>query len=174
MVGEIEAVVVALNRAHVRYLVVGGVAVVLHGYLRTTGDLDLVLQLEPGNLQRAMAALKQLAYRPHAPVEVEAFADPVQRESWLRDKGLTVFSLWSPTHPVLEVDLLVREPFDFDLVYRRAVRVDLETTTATVISVEDLKTMKGRVGRPRDLEDGAALEALARGTGEGGAEDDDG
>ena len=36
MIGDIETILEALNRAHVRYLVVGGVAVVLHGYLRTT------------------------------------------------------------------------------------------------------------------------------------------
>jgi hypothetical protein len=46
-----------LERAGVRYLVVGGVAVVLHGYLRTTLDLDLVIQLEPDNLDRALTAL---------------------------------------------------------------------------------------------------------------------
>lgn len=45
MTGEIEQVSEALNRARVRYLVVGGVAVALHGYLRTTADLDLVVQL---------------------------------------------------------------------------------------------------------------------------------
>lgn len=42
--GTIEAVFDALNAAGVRYLVVGGVAVVLHGHLRTTADLDLVVQ----------------------------------------------------------------------------------------------------------------------------------
>jgi len=175
MVGEVERVVEALNRARVRYLVVGGVAVVLHGYLRTTGDLDLVLHLERDNLVRAVVALKGLGYRPRAPVGLDAFADATQRESWHRDKGLTVFSLWHPTRPVLEVDLFVNEPFDFDTVYGRALRVALETTEATVISLEDLKAMKGRVGRPRDVEDVAALDALAKQReGETGGEGDGG
>jgi hypothetical protein len=52
MIGEIEAVLDALNRAQARYLVVGGVAVVLHGYLRTTADLDLVLHLTPDNVRK--------------------------------------------------------------------------------------------------------------------------
>jgi hypothetical protein len=46
MSGRVEWVLAPLERAGVRYLVVGGVAVVLHGYLRTTLDLDLVVQLE--------------------------------------------------------------------------------------------------------------------------------
>lgn len=160
MVGAIEGVLASLNRAAVRYLVVGGVAVVLHGHLRTTADLDLVIQLERENLRRAAAALKGLGYRPRAPVPVEAFADATQRESWVREKGLTVFSLWSPEHPALEIDLFVTEPFDFAAVYARALRVTLETTEATVISLEDLQAMKARAGRPRDLEDLQALDAL--------------
>ena len=54
MTGAIERVLAALNAAEVRYLVVGGVAVVLHGYLRTTADLDLVVELETDNVLRAV------------------------------------------------------------------------------------------------------------------------
>lgn len=160
MVGDIEAVLEALNRAKVRYLLVGGVAVVLHGYLRTTADLDLVIQLERENVLRGVAALRDLQYRPRAPVPAEALADRVERERWVREKGLAVFSLWSPAHPTLEIDVLVAEPFDFEAVYARAIRVPLEKTEATVIGLEDLIAVKRRIARPRDLEDIAALESL--------------
>ena len=162
MVGDIERVLGALNDASVRYLVVGGVAVVLHGHLRTTADLDLVVQLTPDNARRAMTALTGIGFRPRAPVTAESFADAPTRESWVRDKGLSVFSLWCPTVPGLEVDVFVEEPFDFDLAYSRAVRVPLQRTTATVISLNDLIAQKTRVGRPRDVEDVAALNAIAK------------
>src|SRR5574341_688961 len=160
MVGEIEGVLDALNRARVRYLVVGGIAVVLHGYLRTTADLDLIVQLERENVLRGMRALSDLEYRPRAPVPAEAFADRELREQWIREKGLAVFSLWSPAHPTLEIDLFVAEPFDFEAVYSRALRVPLKTTEATVIGLEDLIALKRQVGRPRDEEDIAALESV--------------
>lgn len=160
MTGEIETILAALNRAEVRYLVVGGVAVVLHGYLRTTADLDLVIHLAEDNILRAMRALGELRYRPRAPVALEAFAGRETREGWIREKGLTVFSLWSPDHPTLEIDLFVSEPFDFESVYARALRVPLERTEATLIALEDLIALKKQVGRPRDQEDVAALEAL--------------
>jgi hypothetical protein len=54
-------------------------------------------------------------------VSAEQFADAAIRESWLREKGLTVFGLWSSRYPGLEVDLFVAEPFDFDAAYSRAV-----------------------------------------------------
>ncbi len=160
MVGEIESILDALNRARVRYLVVGGVAVVLHGYLRTTADLDLIIQLDRDNVLRAIRALQAHHYRPRAPVSAEEFAEHHVREQWIRDKGLAVFTLWSPAHPALEIDLFVSEPFDFDAVYARALRVPLEKTEATVIALEDLIALKRGVGRPRDLEDIAALESL--------------
>lgn len=172
MVGEIEAVLDALNRANVRYLVVGGVAVVLHGYLRTTADLDLVIQLERENVLRGMAALRDLQYRSRAPVPAEALADQSVRERWVREKGLAVFSLWSPAHPTLEIDVLVSEPFDFDAVFSRAIRVPLEKTEVTVIALEDLITLKRQVGRPRDLEDVAALESLRQAEGPGESAND--
>ena len=50
----IERVFGALNESGVRYLVVGGVAAVLHGHLRTTGDLDLYVDLAPDNVLRAV------------------------------------------------------------------------------------------------------------------------
>jgi len=58
MVGESEAILDALNQARMRYLVVGGVAVVLHGHLRITADLDLIIHLERDNVLRAMRALQ--------------------------------------------------------------------------------------------------------------------
>lgn len=158
--GEIELVLDALNQAQVRYLVVGGVAVVLHGYLRATADLDLVVQLEHDNTLRALEALGRLGYRPSAPVPAASFADPAIRESWIREKQLTVFSLWSPEHPTLEVDLFAREPFDFDVVYARAPRVRLEGAEIPVVAFDDLVALKKQAGRPLDQQDIAALEAL--------------
>ena len=157
---SVEAVFAALNAAEVRYLVVGGVAVVLHGHLRTTADLDLVVQLEGDNVRRALAALTALGYRPRAPVQAQQFAEKTQRESWISEKGLTVFSLWSAARPDLEVDLFVREPFDFDAAYARALHAQLETTTAPVVCLDDLVALKRNAARNQDLADIEALQRL--------------
>ena len=49
--GSVEAIIAALNAANVRYLVVGGLAVVAHGHVRFTADLDLVLELQEDNVK---------------------------------------------------------------------------------------------------------------------------
>ena len=66
---SVIAIVAALNENQVRYLIVGGLAVVAHGYVRFTADVDLLLSVETENLKRAVAALKLLGYRPRAPVD---------------------------------------------------------------------------------------------------------
>lgn len=160
MTGSIERVLAALNDAGVRYVVVGGVAVVLHGVLRTTADLDLVIQLDPDNVRRGLEALGRLGYRPRAPVPLESFADEETRRSWIEDKGMAVFSLWHPDGGTFEVDLFIAEPFDFDAVHARAPRLALDRTDVVVVAQADLIELKRASGRHQDLADIEALLAL--------------
>lgn len=161
----IEQVLAALEEADARYLVVGGVAVVLHGRLRTTADLDLVLSVDAANLDAALRAFEELDLRPRAPVPLRAFADSEQRADWVENRNMTVFSLWSAQFPGLEVDVFVTPPFDFDEVHARSIRVRLDRTEVSVISLSDLIAMKRASGRALDLDDIAALEALKDGEG---------
>ena len=75
-----------------------------------TADIDLILDFEPENLRRAVGALGSLGYRPRAPVAFEDFIDSDKRSAWTREKGLTVFSLYSPDHAATEIDLFVEAP----------------------------------------------------------------
>ena len=161
MRSSIEHIIDHLNRAEVRYIVVGGVAVVLHGHLRVTADLDLVVELEQENAQKAIRVLKDLGWRPRAPVSAESFTDVEKRRLWAKEKGMTVFSFWHPEVATLEVDLFVREPFDFGAVYARAVMVELEDIEVRVIGLDDLIALKKQAGRHQDLADIEALQILS-------------
>ncbi|HBL16939.1 MAG TPA: hypothetical protein DD417_09395 [Elusimicrobia bacterium] len=145
---SVESIVRALNDAPARYLIAGGLAVVAHGYVRFTADLDLILDLEESSLRRALAALAGLGYRPRAPVPIEDFADRAKRESWVREKGLKVFSLSSPQHPATEIDVFVEVPFDFGTAYAAASRQDLAPgVSALFVGLADLLRMKRAAGR---------------------------
>jgi hypothetical protein len=162
MTGEIERLLTQLSAAGVRFLVVGGVAVVLHGYLRTTADLDLVVDLEPRNLAITIAALESLGFRPRPPVALRDFADIEQRTRWVAEKNLQVLSLWHPEMPGFELDLFVTLPFVFDEAYARASVARLGTSDVPVASIDDLVAMKRAAGRPQDQEDIEALLALKK------------
>jgi predicted nucleotidyltransferase len=170
--GSLSEIFRALDDADVRYLVVGGVAVVFHGHPRFTADLDLVLDLTPKNASSAIATLQRLGYRPRAPVPAEDFAKDEARARWREEKGLTVFSLWSPSHPGTEVDLFVEEPFDFEQAWSRRLDAVLDDgTTVHVVGMDDLRSLKETTGRPKDLDDIEKLDEIARAMLQG---DDDG
>src|SRR5436305_1873572 len=112
-VADVEAILRALNSADVRYLIVGGLAVVAHGYVRATVDIDIVLSLEEANARRAMEALTAIGYRPLVPVEASDFADEKTRTIWQQEKQMIVFQLRHPDRDSTRLDLFVEEPFPF-------------------------------------------------------------
>jgi len=158
---SVEAIVGALDAAGTRYLIVGGLAVAAHGYVRFTADIDIVLDPASEALRAAIEALRGLDYRPRAPVTIEEFADPAKRARWTREKGLTVFSLFSDLHPATEIDLFVEPPFDFESAHARAARFEIAPgLQATFVGLADLIDMKRAAGRPQDHQDLEALLAL--------------
>ena len=158
---SVEAIVRALNDARVRYLIAGGLAVVAHGYVRFTADVDLVLGMDTPNLGAAIAALQGLGYRPRAPVLFEDFTDPSKRSEWMKDKALMVFSVHSDEHPATEIDLFIDPPFDFEPARARSQRASVAPgVEAFFVGYDDLIAMKRKAGRPQDLEDIARLESL--------------
>lgn len=156
-----ESVFEILNRTGVRYVLVGGVAVNLHGHQRFTKDLDLALELEGEGLLEAMLALRDAGYRPTAPVRLEDFADPAVRERWIEEKNMEVFQLHHDTRRVT-LDILASVPIGFDELWAEAVDVRLERTTVKVASIDHLIRMKREAGRPQDLSDVEALETIER------------
>lgn len=158
----LEAILDAFERRDVRYLVVGGVAVNAHGYVRATLDLDLVVGLEAHNALAAVEALAGLGYRPIVPEPIERFADPQARREWFERRNMMVFSLVSDVHPETTVDLFVNEPFDFDAEHDGAEVVDLgKGRTLRLLRLPALIEMKRAAGRGRDLDDIDHLQQIA-------------
>jgi hypothetical protein len=156
-----EPILAALNNAGARYVVVGGVATVLHGFARLTADIDMAVDLDSAEALKTISALVSIGLRPRAPVKAEAFADESQRRAWIRDKGMRVFSLWDPATPMREVDLFVDNPIPFSELWARSEVVALGTTNARIASIADLIALKRLANRPLDLQDIEALTAIA-------------
>ena len=151
----------ALNRSGTRYVVVGGVATILHGYVRGTTDVDVVIDLDETSARRAIEELERIGYRPQAPVHAKDFADKPTRETWARERGMIVFSLYSEANPVV-VDLFVRSPMDFEGLWTRSEVRALEGGPVRVASLDDLIRIKRTAARPQDLVDVTELEAIQR------------
>jgi hypothetical protein len=157
-----ENVLRMLQKKNVRHAVAGGVALVLHGVVRFTADLDLIVDLEQENLRRFIQAMNELGYRPRNPVQAEDFLDSANRDRWKREKGMEVFSFVDPAQPMTLVDIFIEEKIPFHEIEKDLVRISAKGITIPVVSARHLKRLKRAAGRPQDLADIEALEALEK------------
>ena len=164
---EVQRIIEALNAAGVRYVFAGGLAVIAHGYLRLTQDIDLVIDLERENLLAGLKALEELGYQPRLPVSLEQFADAETRTAWVQEKNMLVFPLWQPALPNgMTVDVFVECPFDFEEEFKKAKWMDFKAgEKAPFVGLECLVRMKKEAARPKDLADIDQLRKVQDETG---------
>lgn len=151
-------------------MLVGGLAVNLHGVPRLTADLDLALALDAANVERFVGLMADLGYRPRVPADPMGLPDPLMRRAWIEEKGMLVFTFWHPQSPFADVDILLSLGIPFDDLWADRVSKQLGETTVYVASIQHLKALKRVAGRKQDLADIEALdrvEQLSGSEGEG-------
>ena len=140
----------AFHAHGVRYLIVGGFAVIFHAQPRFTKDLDLFIKADPANAQATYAALAEFG----APLQGTRPEDFTDRSSFFRfgrdPKGFDIL----PYIPGV----------DFDAAWERRVETVIDPVTglkANFISADDLIASKLASGRPQDLADADAIRKTA-------------
>ena len=127
------------NAGGVRYLVIGGYAVIQYAEPRFTADLDLWTGTEPRNAGAVYEALREFG-APLSGLTPEDFAE----EGYFYQMGV------SP----IRVDVLMGIPgIGFEAAWERRVEVDFDGLPVPFISREDLITAKRASGRPQDMLD---------------------
>jgi predicted nucleotidyltransferase len=137
-----------LNAAGVRYVLVGGIAVIRHGYIRATQDIDAVVAQDEENLRRIADLVERWdATRPdRTPLPTGAIAP---------DRTLHLQT------PHGRLDLLTgAAEVVFDAMLARSDERRVEGVPARICSLADLVAMKRRAGRERDLLDLHELERI--------------
>lgn len=156
-----------LQKHEVRYLVVGGIAINLHGVERATMDVDLVLAMDEDNLRRFLRAANSLALKPSLPVQLEALADPRQVEDWVQKRRLIAFSLRPPSRSAPSIDIVVRPKVPFDTMYQNRLEKEIGGVRLSVASIDDLIALKTDTGRNQDASDIVALNKVRQVLGNG-------
>lgn len=152
-----------LSGEQVKYVLVGGLAVQLHGFLRSTFDIDLVLSMDDENLSRFIGVAKQYGLIPTIPVPIDELRNVSQIDQWHREKGMLAFALREPQIGGSVVDILVRPEVPFETLMANAIAGELFTRKVWIASIDDLLTMKRIANRPKDQLDIVALEKIKRG-----------
>jgi hypothetical protein len=141
-----------LEKHDVRYLVVGGYAVMLYSEPRWTKDLDLWIALDPPNARAVFRALQEFG-APLTSLTEQDFAAP----GYFYQMG----------NPPLRVDVMMGLPGgDFETAWARRRTVTLGDGRIHFIGREDLIAVKLASGREQDLKD---VEAIRRGARAGQA-----
>ena len=136
-----------------------GLALVLQGLDRLTADVDLVIDLSTESARAAVEALTAAGYRPLAPVDPIALADPLQRREWQSVRNMQVFSFWDSTNTRPTVDVMLESPVPFEDLWAAASVMNIAGHEVRVASIEHLILMKTAAGRAQDLADVARLRA---------------
>jgi hypothetical protein len=152
---EPDDLLLALTGAQVEFVIIGGVAVSVHGFIRATKDLDIVPDPSPANLERLARLLVEIKAQ-HVGLEdfsPEEFpydpTNPVQLAEGAN------FRLETSLGPLDIMQWL--EGIESDLAYSelapRAIPVTFRDTQVQVCALDHLRAMKRAAARPKDLED---------------------
>ena len=129
----------SLNANSVRYLVVGGYAVALHGYPRYTKDLDVWIEPTAQNAQNVLNALTAVGFG----------SLDISTGDFLEEN--TIIQLGYPPN---RIDLMTTlSGLTFEACYPERVQVEIRGVLIDFIDLENLKTNKKETGRPQDLAD---------------------
>lgn len=149
-----------LARERVKYAVTGGIALMLHGVVRFTADLDLIIELSDANVRHFLSVMKKLGYMPKQPVPADDFGNPEMRQTWSTEKNMLVFTFYHPIRPMELVDVFIAEPIPFSEIEKNTIQFVAGDVSISVVSRELLKRLKRLAGRPQDLADMEMLDEL--------------
>jgi hypothetical protein len=143
---RITTVCAALNRGNAKYLVIGGVACILHGYARATDDIDILIERTETNAARVLKALSNVGYR---------FARDWSAAEVLK-KRITIIGD-DPRVDIFTVAWKVK----YEQAAPNGSTVEVGGVPIPLISLDDLIETK-RTGRLQDAADIEVLEEISR------------
>ncbi|MEE8281103.1 MAG: hypothetical protein V3R50_01885, partial [Gammaproteobacteria bacterium] len=133
----------ALREAGVRYAIAGGHAVALHGAIRGTVDIDVVLAWNKKSLAAAEKALNEIGLVSRLPISANDVFN--FRTEYIENRSLVAWNFYNPVDLSEQVDIIIT----YDLKGKRTKRIDLTDGPIQVLSIKDLIDMKRQSSRPQ-------------------------
>lgn len=149
-----------LRKEGVNYSIVGGYAVALHGVIRGTLDLDVVIEHSQEQFEACERALKKAGLVPRLPVSAKDVFH--FRQEYIERRNLVAWSFYNPKNPFEVVDVVITH----DLLSLQSVYKKMGTKKISVLSIEALIKMKEESARPQDIEDVKMLREIQSGSKE--------
>jgi hypothetical protein len=137
----------SLNDQEVDYILVGGMAVILHGYVRTTGDMDVWVKKTKDNYHRIVKAFAQFGMPVFDMSEANFLSDD--------------FDVWMFGIEPVKIELMTAvKGLDFDEAFQLSQIHTEEHVMIRFLHINSLISAKKAAGRYKDLDD---IEQLQKG-----------
>ncbi len=149
-----------LTEDKVDFVLVGGLAVSLHGYQRVTMDVDVTMAMDDQNIQRFIRCARKANLQPIMPIPLDSLANPDLLSQWHREKGMLAFGLRGPETMSTILDILIRPSVTYAQLKREAQRIDVGSMQIPIASIDHLIAMKTGTGRSKDRIDIQELEKI--------------
>jgi len=156
-----EGILRAFQKQKVKYVIVGGIAVNLLGSMRSTADLDILVEMSDNNLEKIVKILKSRGYRVKQPVDPMRIVDRKTREDWIKNKHMKAFNFYKKDE-LKEVDIIIESPVSFEEARKSIIRIKVDDLTLPVISINNLIKMKRKTGRAIDKLDIEELKKIKK------------
>lgn len=147
----------AFKKVDLKYAIVGGYALALHGLVRATMDVDFVLSLRLHDFELAEKALGGLGLRSRIPVRAQDIVK--MRKEFIQERNLIAWSFVDYNEPSRQVDILINK----DLRNLEVKSISVGGRKISVVTLQELLRMKQEVGRPQDLIDVKNIQDLLNG-----------
>jgi len=141
-----EREIKTLNKSKIRYLVIGGLAVNLHGLHRLTMDLDLMIDLSKDNFDKFVEIMNKIGYETRVP-----------RKEW--DKHAAI-AFRNKKEEDKRVDVFLKNPIDFSAAYKKRKVFKVDKLAISCVGFDDLITLKNKANRVRDWVDVGSLKRM--------------
>ncbi len=156
-----EEILRAFLKQKVRYVLVGGLAVNLLGAMRSTADMDILVEMSEENLKQVVRILQKQGYRVKQPVDPLDIANKTIRDTWIRNKHMKAFNFYKDNE-FKEVDIIIDSPVSFQKARKSIVWMKIDDLRLPVISIDNLIIMKQKAGRSVDKLDVEELKKIKK------------
>jgi hypothetical protein len=156
-----EEILSEFRKQKVKYVIVGGIAVNLLGSLRSTADMDILVEMSDSNLAKVVRVLTRQGYRVKQPVDPMGLAEEATRKDWTRNKRMKAFDFYKEGG-FREVDIIIETPVTFEQARKTALRIRCGDIVLPVISIDNLIKMKKKSFRNIDKVDIEELRKIKR------------
>ena len=144
----------SLSAANINYAVVGGYAVALHGAVRGTVDIDLLIEWQKGQLIAFEKCMNNLGLISKLPIDAEQLFH--FKDDYIKNRNLLAWNFYHPKDMTQQVDLVI----NYSLRTNDVIEKWVGNQSIQILNKKRLIAMKQQAGRPQDIEDIKSLELL--------------